>query len=87
MNNPTKAAQYIPIALYNQSSFVQDRQIQDNIIVAHESFHHLKLCKTGKDGAFDLKLDMHKAYDHVEWSFLESVFIRMGLPLAGLLWL
>lgn len=66
----------------NQSAFVQDRQIQDNIIVAHEAFHLLKLCKTGNDGAFGLKLDMNKAYDRVEWSFLENVLIRMGFDLS-----
>lgn len=45
----------------NQSVFVQDRQIQDNIIVAHAIFHHLKLRKSNNNGAFALKLDMNKA--------------------------
>lgn len=50
----------------NQSTFVQDQQIQDNIIVAHKTFYHLKLCRIGKDGDYGLKLDMNKAYDCVE---------------------
>ena len=50
----------------NQSAFVNKRLIQDNIMVAHEVYHHLKLQKSDKEGAFSLKLDMNKAYDRVE---------------------
>lgn len=62
----------------NQSAFVQDRQIQDNIMVAHEVFHHLKLRRAGENGAFGLKLDMNKAFDRVEGSFLEKVLHKIG---------
>lgn len=32
----------------------------------------------GKGGFMDLKLDMSKAYDQVEWAFLEAVMRKMG---------
>lgn len=50
----------------NQNAFVPGRQIQDNILVAHEAFHYLKKKKTG--GVFEagIKIDMNKAYDHIK---------------------
>ncbi|KAL6225204.1 hypothetical protein ACLB2K_004055 [Fragaria x ananassa] len=62
----------------HQGAFVPGRQIQDNILVAHEAFHYLKLRKTGDRHELALKLDMSKAYDRVEWDFLEMVLIKMG---------
>lgn len=50
----------------NQNAFVADRQIQDNILLAHESYHYLKLKREGDNNEFGLKLDMNKAYDRVE---------------------
>lgn len=47
-------------------AFVPGRQIQDNILVAHEAFHYLKLRKTGDLHELAHKLDMSKAYDRVE---------------------
>ncbi|KAL6194971.1 hypothetical protein ACLB2K_036046 [Fragaria x ananassa] len=60
------------------SAFVNEKLIQDNIMVAHEVYHHLKLQKSDEEGAFGLKLDMNKAYDQVEWCFLEKVLQKLG---------
>ena len=34
--------------------------------------------KSGKDGYMAIKLDMSKAYDRVEWNFIEMVMRRLG---------
>ncbi|XP_074303812.1 uncharacterized protein LOC141638307 [Silene latifolia] len=61
----------------NQSAFTPGRLITDNILVAFEIFHHMKNTRTG-DEHLALKLDMTKAYDRIEWVFLERVLRRMG---------
>ncbi|XVF71960.1 hypothetical protein PTKIN_Ptkin12aG0082200 [Pterospermum kingtungense] len=62
----------------NQGAFVPGRQIFDNSMVAYETIASMKNRRKGKVGAFALKLDMSKAYDRVEWDYLENVMRRLG---------
>lgn len=61
-----------------QSAFVPGRLISDNSLLAVEVGHFLHNKRSGKEGYFALKLDLSKAYDRVEWSFLETMMPRMG---------
>ena len=61
-----------------QSAFIANRLITDNILIAFESLHHMKNNCIGKKGFIALKLDMSKAYDRVEWIFLEKILLKMG---------
>lgn len=54
------------LIFHHQNAFVLDRQIQDNIILTHESFHYLKLKRDGDNHELGLKLNMNKADDKVE---------------------
>ncbi|KAL9661679.1 hypothetical protein QQ045_026505 [Rhodiola kirilowii] len=63
-----------------QNAFLPGRQISDNIILAHEVLHFIKIRREQKTGYFSLKLDMSKAYDRIEWRFLEEMLVKMGLP-------
>ena len=49
----------------SQSAFQTDKTISDNILVAFEMLHHMKIKKGGMRSFMAMKLDMSKAYDRV----------------------
>jgi len=61
----------------NQSAFTPARLITNNIIVGYELFHYMR-GHNGTNGAMALKLDMSKAFNRVEWQFLEKIIMKLG---------
>jgi hypothetical protein len=61
-----------------QSAFIPGRLITDNILAAFETLHSMQTRMWSKTGYMGFKLDMSKAYDRVEWPFLEAIMRRMG---------
>lgn len=47
-------------------------------MIGHECLHYIKNLKKWASGTATLKLDLNKAYDRVEWSFLEKMMLRLG---------
>lgn len=62
-----------------QVAFIPGRKIQENTFLAQEIIHDMKK-KRGKKGWMGLKIDMEKAYDRLEWRFLEKVLHGFGFP-------
>ncbi|CAL8998321.1 unnamed protein product, partial [Prunus brigantina] len=58
-----------------QGAFVRGRQILDAALIANEVVEESR--RLNKSGMV-FKIDFEKAYDHVEWRFIDEVMIREG---------
>lgn len=61
-----------------QSAFIEGRLLTDNAMVAFEINHYMKRKMQGVNGVAGLKIDISKAYDRLEWDFIQNMLIRFG---------
>ena len=62
----------------SQAAFIPGRIINDNVMIAHEVMHSLKVRKRVSKTYMAVKTDVSKAYDRVEWDFLETTMRLFG---------
>lgn len=61
-----------------QSAFIPGRMITDHALIAFECFHKIQHSKNQRDNHCAYKLDLAKAYDRMDWRFLEEVLHKLG---------
>jgi hypothetical protein len=69
-----------------QLAFISGRWIAENQLIIQEILHSFKKRKV-KGGFVALKLDLQKAYDKVNWSFLKNVLVQFGFNHVFIGWI
>eukprot|EP00253_Pinus_taeda_P036581 PITA_36581 len=67
-----------------QTGFVEGRQILNGLVVTQEVIHSLKV---KKQKGMMIKLDLSKAYDRLNWKYLETVLERFGFHQRWIAWI
>lgn len=67
-----------------QGAFMKGRQILDAVLIANEVVEDVR---KKKDEGLVFKIDFEKAYDHVEWAFLDDVLGKKGFGLRWRRWI
>jgi len=68
----------------NQTAFLARRQIIDGFLVANEAVHSLKRYRMP---SLVFKVDFHKAFDSVQWDYLEQVMRHMSFGEKWINWI
>eukprot|EP00253_Pinus_taeda_P015063 PITA_15063 len=71
------------LVLGEQSGYVEGRQILDNIIQTHEVVH---LLTSKRKAGMIMQLDIAKAYDKVNWTYIKRVLIAFGFDHNWVRW-
>lgn len=58
-----------------QTAFVKDRQILDGVLIANEVVDEARKLK---NELLLFKVDFEKAYDSVDWAYLDAVMCKMS---------
>jgi exonuclease III len=68
----------------SQSAFIKGRQILDGILVANEVVDEAR--RQNKELLL-FKVDFEKAFDSIDWRYLDAVLLKMGFPTLWRKWI
>ncbi|KAK3230652.1 hypothetical protein Dsin_002533 [Dipteronia sinensis] len=68
----------------NQMAFIQNRQLVDSYVIAEEIIHNWR---KEMEGGLIVKIDFEKAYDSVDFQFLDSMMEGMGFGYKWRQWI
>ena len=68
----------------SHNAFVEGRQILDAALIANETMDSML---RRNDGGLFCKLDIEKAYDHLNWEFVLKVMRRKGFGQRWSTWI
>jgi hypothetical protein len=68
----------------SQTAFVKDRQILDGVLIANEVVDE---ARRSKKELMLFKVDFEKAYDSVDWRYLDDVVGKMSFPVLWRKWI
>lgn len=81
-----RLAEVLPsIIRANQGAFVKDRSIMENLLICQDIARNYH--KDGGSPRCMVKLDNRKAYDSLEWKFLEQVLVGLNFPDQFINWI
>jgi hypothetical protein len=75
------------IILPTQSAFVPGRMITDNALIEFECISALQKGSKNAGKFCAYKLDLMKAYDRVDWKFLEGALRKLGFAEKWIEWI
>lgn len=71
----------------NQSAFIPGRMIRDNALLAFKCLHYMEHGTATNSDFCAYKLDLSKAYDRVDWSYLENTMHKMDFSHRRVQWI
>ena len=71
----------------SQSAFIPGHLITDNALIAFECVHAIQQNRVEQDKFCAYKLDLAKAYDRVDWSYLRQVLVKPGFHRTWVQWI
>lgn len=70
----------------SQSAFVPGRDIAENVVLLREVLHSFKT-PSYKNQEFCLKVDLSKAFDRMDWSYIQGLLPMYGIPDQMVTWM